>query len=362
MLQLLSLLRGIMLNRILAIILCLAGFLAQSSGQALELRQVLDLGGRWKFELGDNAEWSKYELDDSGWDVVRVPSPWEEQGYPGYDGYAWYRKHFKVSSRFHDRPLYLRLGHIDDAGEVYLNGKMIGFVGIFPPNFYSGYGIDFRCPVPHDFLNDDGDNIIAVRVFDYKQAGGLTHGNVGFYQSTNSPEPDLDLSGQWKFKVGDSKAWAESSFDDSRWQVLRVPLLWDAQGYKDYDGYAWYRTKFKMPQNLVGKRLILLVGKIDDCDETYVNGQLVGKTGDMQHRIGKGEMTKEYQQLRAYTIPPSLLLEGKETTIAVRVLDVWMHGGIYEGPVGLIEKSHYTYPARRTNTFWDSLRNFLEHP
>ncbi len=349
-----------MRNNIFAVIICSLCALSLSPGQTLDLRQVLDLSGRWKFELGDNAEWSQYEFDDSRWDNIRVPSPWEEQGYPGYDGYAWYRKHFSVRSRFHDKPLYLKLGHIDDAGEIFLNGKMIGYDGIFPPNFYSAYGIDFRCPVPQDYLFDDRDNVIAVRVYDYKQAGGLTHGSVGFYQSMNSPEPDLDLSGQWKFKVGDNKAWAESSFDDSRWQLLKVPLLWDVQGYKDYDGYAWYRMKFKLPQDLVGRRLILLMGKIDDYDQTYVNGQLIGTTGDMKHRIGADGYTKDYQQLRAYTIPASLLLPDKENTIAVRVLDVWMHGGIYEGPIGLIQKSHYTYPRQRPNSFWDALRNFLE--
>jgi hypothetical protein len=326
---------------------------------AQDLRQVLDLQGRWKFELGDDSAWSKRDFDDSQWDRIWVPSPWENEGYPGYDGYAWYRKHFRVDDRLHDKPLYLRLGHIDDAGEVFLNGHMIGYVGTFPPDFSTGYGIDFRAPVPQDFLLDGSDNVIAVRVYDYTQAGGLTHGSVGFYQPRTFIEPDYDLSGSWKFRTGDDKLWAESSFDDSHWQALRVPLLWDAQGYKEYDGYAWYRVKFRIPHELSGERLILLLGRIDDFDEVYLNGKLIGHTGDMRHSIGRERLTNDYQQLRAYTIPTSPLLQDQENTLAVRVLDIWMHGGIYDGPIGLVGKNHFAYPRERPRSFWEILREIL---
>ena len=323
------------------------------------LKQVLDLRGNWKFELGDSSEWSQPGFDDSKWDVIHVPSPWENEGYPGYDGYAWYRKHFRVDGRFRDDPMYLRLGNIDDAGEAYLNGHMIGFVGAFPPGFHTGYGIDFRCLVPQDFLLDGADNVVAVRVYDHYKEGGITHGSVGFYHATDYLEPDFDLSGTWRFKTGDNKAWAESSFDDSRWQELRVPLMWDAQGYKDYDGFAWYRVKFKVPAEFAGKRLVLLLGKIDDNDETYLNGELIGRTGSMRRKLGGDNLNNDYQQLRAYSIPPSVLIRGQENTIAVRVLDVWMHGGIYDGPIGLIERNHYQAQRDRPRSIWDFLKQFL---
>ena len=128
---------SISLNPYVSILISLQIALLPNISRAQDLRQVLDLRGRWKFELGDDSAWANRDFDDSRWDVIQAPSPWADQGYPGYDGYAWYRKHFRGDDLFGDRPLYLRLGHIDDAGEVFLNGHMIGFVGSFPPNFAS---------------------------------------------------------------------------------------------------------------------------------------------------------------------------------------------------------------------------------
>src|SRR3990172_70820 len=160
------------------IIALLAGF-SLGRSQAPDLRRLLDLSGNWTFEIGDNSRWSKPDHDDSKWDRVYVPAPWEEEGYPGYDGYAWYRKHFRVDGDFRDRSLYLRLGYIDDVSEVFLNGQMIGYTGLFPPDFLTGYAVALECHIPKDYLRYDSDNVIAVRVYDYHQAGGITHGDVG---------------------------------------------------------------------------------------------------------------------------------------------------------------------------------------
>jgi beta-galactosidase/beta-glucuronidase len=59
-------------------------------------KQVLNLSGRWKFSLGDEDEWKDEKFNDSNWEKVSVPSSWENQGFHGYDGYAWYRTSFTV--------------------------------------------------------------------------------------------------------------------------------------------------------------------------------------------------------------------------------------------------------------------------
>ena len=66
-------------------------------------------------------------------DVVPHHEAWEDQGYPGYDGYGWYRKHFKTTHSIDGKFLLLKMGTIDDADEVYVNGRFIGFCGSFPP-------------------------------------------------------------------------------------------------------------------------------------------------------------------------------------------------------------------------------------
>jgi sialate O-acetylesterase len=346
-------------NRILGIIITLLAFISLGRSQSPDLKPLLDLSGHWKFELGDNARWSDPAFDDSKWDRIYVPSPWEDEGYPGYDGFAWYRKHFRGDDDFRDMSLYLRLGYIDDVSEVFLNGHMIAYQGVFPPNYMTGYAVALECLIPKEYVRYGSDNVIAVRVYDHQQAGGITHGDVGIYERRNFLEPDFDLSGRWKFKTGDDKSWAESAFDDSQWQQLKVPLLWDVQGYKDYDGFAWYRVTFRVPADLANHRLILLLGRIDDMDEAYLNGELIGRTGRMRRGLSSNDIRGEWQQQRAYSIPTSLLKPNEENTLAVRVLDVWLHGGIYDGPIGLIQRDRYLGWKDRPRSVWDVFRQLF---
>ena len=64
-------------HRILGIIIPLLAFVSIGRSQAPELRQLLELSGNWKFELGDDVRWSDPAFDDSKWDRIHVPSPWE---------------------------------------------------------------------------------------------------------------------------------------------------------------------------------------------------------------------------------------------------------------------------------------------
>ena len=88
-----------------------------------EWDRILNLKGTWKFSIGDDKIWAESNYDDSDWETVRVPSFWEEEGFYGYNGFAWYRKEFSLSQNLGDESVYISLGYIDDVDEVYLNGK-----------------------------------------------------------------------------------------------------------------------------------------------------------------------------------------------------------------------------------------------
>ena len=190
-------------------------------------KTILDLRGIWKIELGDNMKWAEPKFDDSKWDNIKVPSPWEDQGYPGYDGYAWYRKHFWIGSissqsgtntteslrtlgtdarapivrldlnddDFRRKAVFLHIGYIDDVSEIYVNGHMIGFEGSFPPHYSTAYDSPVQFPLPAEYLNFHGDNVIAVRVYDDQLAGGITRGRVGLFEPENSLHADYSLAG-----------------------------------------------------------------------------------------------------------------------------------------------------------------------
>jgi sialate O-acetylesterase len=330
---------------------------------AQEQQMAEDLRGKWKFQIGDDARWSNPSFDDSKWDDIYAPSPWEDEGYPGYDGYAWYRKKFTVPEDWKGQVLSLHLGTIDDADETYINGHFIGFGGQFPPHYISEYGWWREYFLPEWCLRFGTTNVIAVRVYDSGQAGGITKGKIGVYRQQDPLRAQQSLAGTWKINVGDDMSWKEPGLDDASWRDAAVPLYWETQGMKDYDGFAWYRYRFRPSPDLEGKTLILLVGKVDDIDETYLNGERIGRTGTMTARRGAIRTSNEYAELRAYTIPGGLLKFGEENVVAVRVYDAWLHGGIYDGPVGLITRDAYMdwkHRHRDRKNPWNLLKDLFQ--
>ncbi len=305
-------------------------------------KMVISLKGQWKFSLGDSAEWSAPDYDDGNWEKVNVPSSWENQGFHGYDGFAWYRKEFFIDRDLTEENLYLILGFIDDVDQTYLNGKLIGLSGGFPPNYNTAFNAYRRYKIPINLLTK-GRNVISVRVYDQELEGGIMSGEPGIYNVLNEINPDLSLEGIWKFKIGDDKLRAEQNYDDSDWDSLFVPAHWEMQGYREYDGFAWYRKKFFINEELSKDRLILLLGRIDDIDQTFVNGIQIGSTGLWNFDKLPSEFNRrnEWEQLRIYSIPEGILKFGKENIIAVRVYDGFQDGGIYKGPIGIITQKKY---------------------
>jgi len=330
--------------------------------------RLVNLRGGWKFSIGDDIKWANPKFDDKSWEVIKVPSSWEEEGFHGYNGYAWYRKHFTISSSMKDRNITVKLGRIDDVDEVYINGNLIGSSGTFPPNYQTAYFAWRDYQLPAKYLNFDKDNVIAVRVYDSQLEGGILEGNIGLYENVDAMRLDYNLSGEWKFETGDDMKWKEQNLDDKKWKKVFVPAAWESQGFNGYDGFGWYRLKFTMPENLSYDKMVLVLGKIDDIDEVFVNGTLVGSTGSM---IGdpypiEFNNSEEWMQFRGYFLPDNFLKPGKEYVIAVRVYDGYNVGGIYEGPIGLIEQSKYIkywknqrkdYNKRSTKSLWELIFN-----
>ena len=304
---------------------------------------LIDLSGRWRFSLGDKLEWKEKSFNDNSWEKIKVPSSWENQGFHGFDGYAWYRTSFKLSNANEAKDLYLILGYVDDVDQTFINGNLIGVSGGFPNNYRTAYSAFRKYYIPKEYLSQDGENVIAVRVYDDELDGGIISGDIGIYTVQNGFEPDLNLSGVWDFKTDDDSSFIKNDKVDSNTVKLMVPAHWDIQGYQDYDGFAWYRKSFFLPKDFDGESMILVLGKIDDIDQTFVNGILVGSTGMWNFKNVPTDFNSnfEWTQERVYSVPAKLLKFGETNTIAVRVYDGFQDGGIYEGPIELITQKKY---------------------
>jgi sialate O-acetylesterase len=117
--------------------------------------------------------------------------------------------------------------------------------------------------------------------------------------------------------------------EKATWTKLTVPNTWESQGFEEHDGSAWYKKQFTIPKDLQGEDLVLLLGKIDDFDQTYFNGKVIGSTN-------------AYDKLRVYYIPSELVNAGAMNLLLVFVDDPQGLGGIYEGPVGVMKQTDFT--------------------
>lgn len=89
------------------------------------------VGGKWQFHTGDNLAWANPAYDDSAWEQLRGDEPWGAHTHPGYTGFAWYRKRIEVTGS--NGKLAILIPPVDDAYEIYWNGKKIGSYGSLPP-------------------------------------------------------------------------------------------------------------------------------------------------------------------------------------------------------------------------------------
>jgi len=149
---------------------------------------------------------------------------------------------------------------------------------------------------------------------------------------------DIKLDKGWLFKTGDSPEWSRPTFPDSGWKPIEVGKYWESQGYEGYNGFAWYRIHFVIPSSIreqafLKEKLRIELGKIDDGDEVFLNGQFLGRNAGSNSNILQGP----YDATRIYTLPlnDSRIYWNRENVIAVRVYDSGGDGGMYEGRYGV---------------------------
>jgi alpha-galactosidase len=148
-----------------------------------------------------------------------------------------------------------------------------------------------------------------------------------------------------RFTTGDDPAWRLPEFDDSGWRQVSTAQGYEQQGFKNYDGYSWYRLHVQLPTSFrrsAGwqERLRIFLSAIDDVDETYLNGVQIGHTGRMPGDP-LGYDTK-WQAEREYFVDLStdLVRWDRDNIIAVRVFDGSGGGGIYKAvpTISMVEK------------------------
>ena len=142
--------------------------------------------------------WADRELDTAEWRTAQLPGLWENAGYADLDGFMWYRKVVELPEEWAGHDLTLSLGPINDMDRTYFNGTLVGahegenFASV--PRVYSVPG---NLVVPQV-------NVVAVRVYDRGNVGGIYGNEEGLYLSL-ADMPDvapIPLAGVWQNRPG----------------------------------------------------------------------------------------------------------------------------------------------------------------
>jgi DUF1680 family protein len=150
---------------------------------------------------------------------------------------------------------------------------------------------------------------------------------------------EISLLSGWVFAKGDDMEWKNPEFDDEKWEGISPVSYWEyLPEMEDYDGYAWYRIKVFIPSSLkentgINDSLHIRLGRVDDNDQTFLNGSLIGENAKNASGNGNPEfagMLGTYSKQRNYTIPlgDSRIKWDSINVIAVRAYDFYLTGGL----------------------------------
>jgi hypothetical protein len=192
-----------MIVRLLALSLMFISTLAANGAPVTSL----DLNGQWKFatdpkDIGTRKDtgWAELNFDDKTWKEITVPGPWEPQGYPNYNGIAWYRRSVIVPAGWRGQSVFLQLPAIDETDETFINGQRVGGMknAFLTPRLYR---------IPEAVLKFGEANVIAVRVTDNYGGGGMSRGPARLMVPGPITTTTVDVAAPLDLKLCDVAGW-----------------------------------------------------------------------------------------------------------------------------------------------------------
>ena len=216
-----------MKDEIMKRFLCLVSVLCGLTAIQARQRQNFDAG--WLFMLGDSAQMSQVDYNDSHWRHLDLPHDWAIEGdfyvgnpsgagggaLPG--GIGWYRKHFKIEpSTF---KFFLEFDGVYMNSTVYVNGQEVGF----RPYGYSSFEYDITPYVRQ------GDNVVAVRVDNSDQPNSRWYSGCGIYRHVWLTQTNPIHIKHWGVYVNNGRVEVDYE-NPTRQKVTVVNTLIDRQG------------------------------------------------------------------------------------------------------------------------------------
>ncbi|MFA5339794.1 MAG: discoidin domain-containing protein [Candidatus Omnitrophota bacterium] len=143
--------------------------------------EIIPLEGKWDFKtdprnIGIKDKWFTSAGAPGDWAQIETGRFWEDQGFPGYDGYAWYKKDILIPANWNDGKAVLMAGGVDDAYELYVNGQFAAGYGPRVTNSRIPGSVNQTLTVSTvgKYLAPGKPNNFTFRVFDDWGGGGIS--------------------------------------------------------------------------------------------------------------------------------------------------------------------------------------------
>lgn len=139
---------------------------------------------------------------------------------------------------------------------------------------------------------------------------------------------------QWRFKAEDNLDFKLPQHDDTDWQIIKsFPHNWrdPSQPNPSKSNIAWYRLHLRFNPDTKPKSQTLKLGPLNDIDETFFNGKLIGSTGSIESELIDPE-GHSYDKVRLYHIPFNLIKPSSDNVISIRVRSFFPDEGGFRTP------------------------------
>ena len=141
-----------------------------------EREPLASLQGQWRFQPGDDPRWADPRLDDSHWALVGSGADWDEIGYHGLDGVAWYR--FRLTLPPGNESYALRLPAIRTGYQVFADGRLLLTEGRMPPHAGAFHTRPVIVELPSGSRDGSQTFVIAIRVWHDPATSHYRHGGM----------------------------------------------------------------------------------------------------------------------------------------------------------------------------------------
>ncbi len=151
-----------------------------------------------RIDRGTQQNWQDPALDVSDWKEMELPQKWSATELSDIDGVVWFRRVTNLPPSWASSELELKLGPIDDIDTVWVNGVRVGAT--------KGWETARTYRIPASALRV-GPNVIAVRVIDTENEGGMwgTEDQMRIGPVGADPKVCATLARTWKYKVSMDK-------------------------------------------------------------------------------------------------------------------------------------------------------------